>query len=340
MIPNQWYPVLESRKLRKKPAGLERLGKKIVLWRDGSGQARAAVDRCPHRGAMPSQGKVVDGQIQCPWHGFLYGSEGVCIRMPCEGSDAKIPHGMALDMLPVREDHGLLWVFHGSGDPAATDVRWFDEFRDGVRGTAGTSFTWPFNYVRTLESNFDVHHFPFVHGGGRISGERVDIFEVSETEGHLRTRGQLRHEHKETGLPFRIEYKPPTLTLLEFPRFVFVVADCPIDEGNTWRYARYSQSLTRIPGLATLLSWLAVQLDLRLFQNRQDEWIMATQQPDRPDQTLDRLVRADAGTAVFKTLRHRLIKEAEAEAGLRTVSVASSGERHQESSSDRAFRMS
>ena len=191
MIPNQWYPVLESRKLRKKPAGLERLGRKIVLWRDGGGQMSAAVDRCPHRGAMPSRGKVIGGEIACPWHGFRFGSDGVCSRMPCEGADAKIPHGMELEMLPAREEHGLLWIFHGDADPQASRIRWFDEFSDDLRGTAGLSFSWPFNYVRTLESNFDAHHFPFVHGGGRFTGQRVDVLELSETDGHIRMRGQL-----------------------------------------------------------------------------------------------------------------------------------------------------
>ena len=311
MIPNQWYAVLEARKLRGKPLGLERLGIQIVLWRDGAGEPRAAVDRCPHRGARPSEGKVIDGEIQCPWHGFRFASDGVCTAMPCEGTDARIPRGMELETLPAREAHGLLWVFRGAGDPAATPIHWFDELGAGVPGTAGASFHWPFNYVRTLESNFDVHHFPFVHGGGRVSGERVDLFEVEEDDGHIRLRGQLRPEEKETGIAFRIEYKPPAQTLLEFPGFVFIVADCPIDEGNTWRYARYAQTLTRIPGIAKVLSWLALQIDLRFFQNRQDGWIMATQQPDRPDQVTEHLVGADAGTAAYKNLRHRLLREAD-----------------------------
>jgi len=322
MIPNQWYAVSEAGKLRKKPLGLERLGKKIVLWRDGSGQARAAVDRCPHRGAAPSRGKIIGGELQCPWHGFRFGSDGTCTRMPCEGSEARIPRGMALDMLPAREAHGLLWVFHGAADPESVAIHWFDEFADGRRGQAGTSFRWPFNYVRTLEANFDTHHFPFVHGGGRFSGERVDLSLVEEKDGHLRMQGELRHEHKDEGLAFRIEYKPPAISLLEFPGFVFVVADCPIDEGSTWRYARYRQTVTRIPGLAWALSWLALQIDLRFFQNRQDEWIMATQQPDRPDDAPEHLVGADAGTAAFKNLRHRLIREAEAEADGSPVSGA------------------
>ena len=53
MIPNQWYPILESRQLRgKKPLGVTRLGEKLVLWREANGRIVCMPDRCPHRSAM------------------------------------------------------------------------------------------------------------------------------------------------------------------------------------------------------------------------------------------------------------------------------------------------
>ena len=62
MIPNQWYPLLEARKLRRKPVGVTRMGEAFVLWRDGAGRAVCMRDRCPHRGVALSRGKVADGQ--------------------------------------------------------------------------------------------------------------------------------------------------------------------------------------------------------------------------------------------------------------------------------------
>ena len=44
-----WYPVLESRLLKKRPKAVKVLGEKIVLMRDGD-KVRALHDRCPHRG--------------------------------------------------------------------------------------------------------------------------------------------------------------------------------------------------------------------------------------------------------------------------------------------------
>ena len=42
MIPNQWYPILESRDLKPgKPVGLTRLGQNLVLWRSATGTFEA-----------------------------------------------------------------------------------------------------------------------------------------------------------------------------------------------------------------------------------------------------------------------------------------------------------
>ena len=72
MIPNQWYVLMESKQVKDRPVGVTRMGEKMVFWRDGSGVASCLRDRCPHRGVELSKGQVVDGHIQCPFHGFEY----------------------------------------------------------------------------------------------------------------------------------------------------------------------------------------------------------------------------------------------------------------------------
>ena len=64
MIPNQWYPIHPSKELSRKPVGIQRMGERLVLWRDDSGRAICMEDRCPHRSVALSRGKVVaDGSI-------------------------------------------------------------------------------------------------------------------------------------------------------------------------------------------------------------------------------------------------------------------------------------
>jgi phenylpropionate dioxygenase-like ring-hydroxylating dioxygenase large terminal subunit len=58
MIRNQWYVLLESIEVGKKPVGVTRLGENLVFWRDPAGKVSAAVDRCPHRGVALSAGTI------------------------------------------------------------------------------------------------------------------------------------------------------------------------------------------------------------------------------------------------------------------------------------------
>ena len=311
-LPEQWYPLIESHRLRRKPLGVTRLGERLVLWRDASGKAIAMRDRCPHRGVALSQGVVKGDRIECPYHGFQFDAAGQCRLMPCEGEAAKIPAGMAVHRYTVRETHGLVWIYWGERADALPEIPWFDEVRDR-KGGASTSKSWPINFVRTVESNFDLHHTPFVHGSVLPGlGSRLDPYHVEVNGSHIQTWGELRKPGASKGMAFRMEFKMPCATLIQItPKVVFVVADCPIDEHNTWRWARYYVDYVPIPGIQQLLSWLFLQVDWIVLQFPQDLKVMETQQPLLPDRHVDRLVHADGGTAAYLKLRRKLWAEVE-----------------------------
>lgn len=84
MIRNQWYVVLESDEVKAQPVGGTRLGEKMVLRRDQTGKVLAAVDHCPHRGVALSAGKIMDGHLQCLFHGFEYNATGECVLIPAK----------------------------------------------------------------------------------------------------------------------------------------------------------------------------------------------------------------------------------------------------------------
>lgn len=60
----------------------------VVLFRTGE-TVTALRDRCAHRFAPLSLGKVVDGTLQCPYHGLRYGRDGRCVFNP--HGDGAIP---------------------------------------------------------------------------------------------------------------------------------------------------------------------------------------------------------------------------------------------------------
>src|SRR5690348_11861369 len=83
---NNWYVACLAKELRAdKPVSSVIYDEPIVLFRGPSGLPIALEDRCAHRHAQLSKGRVCDGEIQCPYHGWTFNSAGQCTHVPSEG---------------------------------------------------------------------------------------------------------------------------------------------------------------------------------------------------------------------------------------------------------------
>ena len=327
MIPDRWYAVLESEALRRKPLALERMGERLVLWRTKTGEPVCMRDRCPHRGAALSLGRVVDDQIACPYHGFRYDRSGACTLMPCEGRDARIPRGMQVPTYPVREAHGLIWLWWGEPRSALPELPWFDELPEDRSCSYGTSVSWAVNYARFMETNLDMHHFPFVHRsiGGFATGPRLDPFEVKVDGDLIRAEGLLRKDdgtppERARGFRFRLWVRMPNLLQIELrPKLRLFAVSTPIDDEHTWIYGRYYQDYLRLPVLGRLLAWFALFVEWKIVQNRQDLPIQMSLDPRHTGVGVNRFVAADRGCAAYVRLREQLLEEARHRRAARTA---------------------
>jgi phenylpropionate dioxygenase-like ring-hydroxylating dioxygenase large terminal subunit len=86
---NTWYPLaFEDLTDQQQPQRCNLLGTQVVFWK-GEGEWFAAVDECPHRLAPLSEGRVVNGCIECPYHGWQFeGAGGGCVAIPQLAEDA------------------------------------------------------------------------------------------------------------------------------------------------------------------------------------------------------------------------------------------------------------
>ena len=83
VLKNAWFPLARTRLIKPgKPISRMIDQCPIVLWRDGTGTIRAMENRCVHRRAALSGGKIIDGNLRCPCHGWRYDSTGACVRIP------------------------------------------------------------------------------------------------------------------------------------------------------------------------------------------------------------------------------------------------------------------
>jgi phenylpropionate dioxygenase-like ring-hydroxylating dioxygenase large terminal subunit len=64
-----WQIAAKSRELARKPRRVFIDGQHLVLFRTASGKVGVIEDRCLHRNAPLSQGRVCGETLQCPYHG-------------------------------------------------------------------------------------------------------------------------------------------------------------------------------------------------------------------------------------------------------------------------------
>lgn len=181
MFINFWYPAGVSAELGGEPVKRRMLGQDFVLWRDAEGVAHCLSNTCVHRGGSLAGGKVRNGQIMCPYHGWRFrGDNGQCTKIPSLGSDAKIPGRARVDAYPVVEKYGLVFAFLGDLPeaercPIMPIEEWSGEQPDsGWRATV-QHFDWNFDFQRSMENGIDGAHNEFVHPTHGYSGERDDI---------------------------------------------------------------------------------------------------------------------------------------------------------------------
>lgn len=81
----------------------------LAIWRAGSGQLSAWKDRCPHRGMRLSHGFVRGDTLSCIYHGWAYGTNGTCGRIPAHPA-MQPPASIRAESFRILEQDGLIWV--------------------------------------------------------------------------------------------------------------------------------------------------------------------------------------------------------------------------------------
>jgi chlorophyllide a oxygenase len=114
-LQNYWYAVAFASQVGPTTLkGFELLGQPWVLFRNQEGHVGCIADTCAHRACPLSLGKVVDGAVQCAYHGWEFDTQGQCRQMPsCRHLKISVAS------LPCTEAGGLVWVWPGNQEPTA-----------------------------------------------------------------------------------------------------------------------------------------------------------------------------------------------------------------------------
>jgi phenylpropionate dioxygenase-like ring-hydroxylating dioxygenase large terminal subunit len=298
-----WYPVFYLDDLD--PTRLARftlLERDLVIWWDPRAETwRAFEDRCPHRLAPLSEGRVNEaGQLECPYHGWTFAGDGACQQIPQQPADAQAQTSAraCATALPTTVRQGLLFVYAGSPDEAASvPVPVVEPLGEPLAGWTmlNTFRDLPYDALTLLENVLDVSHIPYTHHktvGNRANAGPVEL-QVTES-GQWGFRG-VWPEGPRKGTLGRQDttFLAPALmwhdlTSKQFGRTLTVVYATPIRKGECRLFARFPfQFPSKLPALAIGLTprWYShigqnrVLEDDQIFLHDQERSLAASQQP-------------------------------------------------------------
>jgi len=319
MIYNQWYAVLESRELKRgKPLKIKRFNEFMAIWRDEENSVCCISDRCCHRGVSLSCGKLKDGKLECPFHGFLYDKTGTVKSIPANGRNKPVPESMKVKAWKTFEGHGFIWMWWGDEAKALSEPFFFSD----LNGFSYSGFKdhWSVHYSRAIENQLDVVHLPFVHrttiGKGNktlVHGPvviREDdmlsfyVWNVVDDGNTVPLKPDEINDFKK--LPHLSFHYPNIWQNYISDKLRVFAAFVPVDEENTIIYIRYYQDLIRIPVLEWLFSYLGKISSIIIL--RQDKRVVITQLPKKTAVKMDeRLIMGDKPIIEYRKHRQDLI---------------------------------
>lgn len=202
-ISNTWYIAAEPQELGERPLARTLLGKPVALFKTRSGRIVALDDRCPHRFAPLSLGRVIGENLRCGYHGAEFDCNGACVAVP---GQSIVPPKAKITSYPVVQKHGYIWIW--LGNPAgAADHSTIPDFlyrsdHPGWDGGYGHFESIRANFNLINDNLFDITHAEYVHPES-FGGEEMRIYRNAQP-GTEYVDGQMTWSATERGIVFRM----------------------------------------------------------------------------------------------------------------------------------------
>lgn len=173
----QWYAVcFEVDVPHEEPYPFSLFDTRLVLFRVSPGKFSVLDDRCSHRLAPLSEGRitrqsaVAEAQLECAYHGWSFGGCGTCTRIPQFNEGEPIPRRANVRAYSTAIELEIVWVYFGDldkADPAHIQLpaaaRNFDP-KFAARANKFMRYV-PYGMETLLENLADPAHVHWAHHG-------------------------------------------------------------------------------------------------------------------------------------------------------------------------------
>lgn len=182
------------------------LGDRIVLFRGEDGTAAALYGYCPHRAYPFEKSRIVNGLMQCGYHGFEFDRQGACVHVPTQTG---VPANASARAYPIVEKDGLIWIW--TGEPELADPSLVPD-----AGSLGMAPGWAMvpqpvvtikgRYTLLIDNLLDLSHGSFIHattipGSGALAKTPAEFIETEQSL-CVHRRGRNLPPNPLTGLMF------------------------------------------------------------------------------------------------------------------------------------------
>ena len=166
-----------------------------MLYRKSDGGLVALQDRCCHRFAPLSLGRIEHDDLRCMYHGLKFAPSGKCIEIP---GQSKIPPQACVRSYPIVDKYSGAWIW--MGDPALADESLIPDFvgiDDPRWAMLPGRMDYNANYMLINDNLLDLSHIPFLHRyslGASLTPEGVSRPVVTRMERAVRIQNWLHGE--------------------------------------------------------------------------------------------------------------------------------------------------
>ena len=249
-----WYPIYYVEDLDKsRLARFTLLETDLVIWWDESADTwQVFEDKCPHRLAPLSEGRVnEEGLLECPYHGWAFSGEGKCEVIPQQQpkAQAHTSQRACVRSYATAMAQELLFVYPGNPENAAkTTVPIIEPMTEDPDAWVCLNIfrDLPYDALTLLENVIDASHIPYTHH--KTVGDRANVaplkLEITESgkqgfkgvweEGPR--KGKLGTQYTTFTAPNLVWHD---LTSKKFGRTLTVVYATPMSKGKCRLFARF-----------------------------------------------------------------------------------------------------
>lgn len=174
----------------------------VIILQIESGEYVALDNRCCHRAAPLTLGRIEGDCIRCMYHGMLYDANGKCVQIP---GQENIPESMRVRRYPLQEKGGMLWIW--MGDPEQANPDDILDFAPLSEPDKWVGFSEPAylhydaNWFLIIDNLSDFSHVAFVHTHTLGGSESYAFSSVPEVVERLDTGFRMERWHYESNVP-------------------------------------------------------------------------------------------------------------------------------------------